>query len=229
MDNTTGEAEVLVKDIPAEDRLFGAFDTKLLFQSQTETGVVYKAYDLKTGTFADLISWNYSDFEGVNIVYGHQLFILKKTDTNTGDLEIYDLRNMEKKTIQNLPIYAGDTTQIAGFYGDENFIYDAVDNTDPNNIRFLRYNVNISDGTVSELTLDAMSNGYSKPLRILCDAGDFLLVQYDTYTGTIQSVYEGQRTEMLMPEAPRLGLISLTDFLSNSPNYIPVTDQVIAG
>ena len=89
--------------------------------------------------------------------------------------------------------------------------------------------MNISDGTVSELTLDAMSNGYSKPLRILCDAGDFLLVQYDTYTGTIQSVYEGQRTEMLMPEAPRLGLISLTDFLSNSPNYIPVTDQVIAG
>lgn len=228
VNNVTGEVEVLVKDLPAEDRLFGAFDTKLLFQSQTETGYAFKTYDLKTRTFTDLISWNYNDFEGVNIVYGHRLFILKKLDNNLGNLEIYNLRSMEKTTLQNIPVYAGDTTQVVGFYDEQNFVYDVVDNTNPSEIRFLRYTVNISDGTISDLTLNYMSNGYLRPVRILCDAGEHLLVQYDTYTGTIQSINEGQRMEMSMPDAPQLGLIEKDDFFANTPNYIPVTDYVVS-
>ena len=229
VDAATGEVEVLVRKLPDTDRLFGAFDTNLLFQSQTETGYAFKAYDLKTRTFTDLISWNYSDFEGVNIVYGHRLFILKKLENNLGNLEVYDLRNMEKSTIQNVPIYAGDTTQICGFYDDENFVYDITDNTDPANIRFVRYYANISDGTVSELTLKGMRNGYQRPDRILCEAGGSLLVQYGSYTGTIKSVCEGRLTEMSMPDAQRMGLIAKADFFANTPNVTPIADSVISG
>lgn len=225
---TTGDVEVLLKEIPATDRLFGAFDTKLLFQSQTQTECTFRAYDLKTRTFTDLISWNYSDFEGVNIVYGYRLFIVKKLDNNFGNLEIYDLRTMEKTTIPDVPIYAGDTTQFSGLYDDQNLVYDVVDNTDPSSIRFLRYNVNIADGTLSELTLSYMRNGYMRPIGILCSAGDFILAQYDTYTGTIRSVYEGQLTEMSMPDAPRLGLISKDDFFTNTSSYISIADLVLS-
>lgn len=228
IDASTGAVEVLSKKLPAGSRIFGAFDTKLIFQEAGETRLSYKAYDLKTRTFEELISWDHDAFEGSHIVYGHRLFVLKKQDIGSGELEIYDLRNMERTTVQNVPIYFGDTTWFKGFYDDQTLIVDVTDNSDVSNIRFLRYKVDIVSGAVTELTLACSSNGYMRPISILCEAQDSLLVQYETYTGTIRSAYNGQPMDMQMIDAPRLGLISKSDYFSSTPNFTAVADHVIS-
>lgn len=228
VDASTGDVEILKEELPAGARIFSAFDTTIIFQTQEETSCTYKAYDLKTRSFSDLISWKYDDFDGVDIVYGHRLFVLKKQTEDAGALEVYDLRNMEKSVVQNVPIFSGDTTFFSGFFDEQNLFIDVTDNGDVNNIRFLRYNVNIETGVITELGLTYNNKGTVRPIGIYCDAGDALLVRYESYDGTLRSTYNGKLTEMQMVGAPRLGLISKEDYLLSNPNFVPVTDTVVS-
>lgn len=227
IDAKTGHKEVLVADLPADTRLFGAFDTELLFQQQGETGITFRAFDLRTGSFRDLCAWEYDDFEGISIVYGQQLFVLAKQTENEGILTVYDLQSQETITIENVPIYGGDLTSFVGLYDDTHLVLDTTDNTDPSHIRFLRYMVDLSTGDVRELTLTYTSNGYAHPLSILAETNDALLVTYDTHAGHVQTVMDGQTLQLEVPEAPRRALISKEDFWNNIPNYQMITDFVM--
>lgn len=227
IDAKTGSKEVLVANLPADTRLFGAFGTELLFQQQGETGVTFRAFDLRTGSFRDLCGWEYDDFDGISTVYGQQLFVLAKQAENKGILIVYDLQSQETVTIEGVPIYGGDLTSFVGLYDNTHLVLETTDNTDPDSVRFLRYMVDLSTGDVRELTLTYTSNGYSYPLPILAETNDDLLVTYDTYTGHMQTVMDGQTLQLKVPEAPRRALINKEDFWNNVPNYQIITDSVM--
>lgn len=227
VDSSTGEVEILEDDLPSSMRIFGAFDSTLIFQNQDDVGTTYSSYDLKTGEFTDLISWNYGDLNGTSVVYGHYLFILRQIDSSQGELEIYDLRTMEKTVIQEIPLYAADATSFCSLY-DEYLLIDVTDNADPSNIHFMRYMVDVVNHSVSELTLAYERNGYMRPLGIECDAGEYLLVRYEEYAGTVRTVSNGVPTDMKM-DSYHTALIKKEDYFSNTPHYLPITDHVVSG
>lgn len=93
-----------------------------------------------------------------------------------GTLVIYNFETQEKHEIENVPIYDGATCNFSGFYDDTYLVVDNIDNRDPSNIQNKRHVVNITTGDVIENTLFYEKDGAEKPVQILADAEDSLLV-----------------------------------------------------
>ncbi len=142
-------------------------------------------------------------------------------------MTIYDLRTGQTDTVENVPIYGGDITRFSGLWGGRYLLVDTTDNSDLTNIRYLRSVVDISEKTVTENTLCFSHNGYSQPIWVLAQNDGNLLVRYGEHQGKVRSLFEGEISEMAVPDAPDLAFITMEDFVQSIPNYKLVTDHVM--
>lgn len=227
-DRKTGETVTLAKKIPDTRRLLSAYGSKLIYQDQLDDKNIYYEFDLNTNQFRELLCVPYDAYEGKEMVYGKDLFVLAKTAEESGTLVIYDFETQEKQEIKDVPIYAGDTCNFAGLFDDTNLVIDNTDHRDPSNIQKKRHIVNLKTGEVTESTLTYHKDGENRPIQILADAGDSLLISSGSEQRMVAALKDGV-AETAPQELPVLRLIAKEDFFSSQPSYISIENQYAAG
>lgn len=223
-DRDSGETEVLLKNLPVSYHMKSACGSYLIYETSDENGIQWKAFDLKTQAFQELYGYGYDDFEGKTAVYQNMLFLLAKKQETQGTLMVYDLITGETNTIENVPIYAGDTCHFGGFFDDSWLVIDDVDNRNLSDVRELRHLVNVKTGEVLENDLTMDWYGERSPIAILAEAGDSLLVQTASEEAEIASIQDGVEVG-LKQQIPVLSLILKEDFYRSKANYVPIHNE----
>lgn len=222
-----GTHDVLLENIPSLYRLFGAYGNCLVFQDQGDSAYTFYGYDLEKKELNTLYTLPYDTLNGCCIVYDHTLYMLSQQTELQATLTAYDFLTGETATIENVPMYGGDVTNFVGLYDGNYLVYDSTNTTDTSNIQQHRYLVDLSTQTVSELTL-TRQNSYEQPITVLGESSNALLVAYGSHTATVQTMYNGQVTQMEVEMAPDLGLIAKSDFYQNVEKYDAIDDTVMS-
>lgn len=92
---------------------------------------------------------------------------------------------------------------------------------------FRRYAVDLSDGSVVEIPLRYQSNGKEKPVAILGQSADSLLVEIETQMKDVTYIQSDGTPTTNGSVVNRYALISFADFFAGNPNYREIQTQYI--
>ena len=92
---------------------------------------------------------------------------------------------------------------------------------------FRRYAVDLSDGSVTEIPLRYQSNGKEKPVAILGQSADSLLVEIETQMEEVTYIQSDGTPTTNGSVINRYALISFVDFFAGNPNYREIQTQYL--
>lgn len=222
-DRDSGKTDVLVKNLPVSYQLKSASGTFLIYETTDEEKILWKAYDLQSQKFQDLYSYRYDDFEGKTAVYGNLLFLLARKGEDNGTLTVYDLKTGEMHTIENVPIFSGDTCTLSGFLDETWLIIDNADTRNPNKILQMRHLVNVKTGEIRENTVAMDWYGDRCPVMMIAERDDEILIQTGHHAANVLQMEEGVAVTQKI-EVPTWSLIRKEDFYQNKANIVTIQD-----
>lgn len=88
-----------------------------------------------------------------------------------------------------------------------------------------RYALDPASGNLREIPLQFVSGGCERPITILAQASENLLVAFAEQRQQVQTVEEGGEPVMTEKVTNRYGVLSVEDFLAGRPNYREVPQQ----
>ena len=92
---------------------------------------------------------------------------------------------------------------------------------------FRRYAVDLSDGSVAEIPLQYQSNGKEKPVAILGQSTDSLLVEMETQMEDVTYIQQDGTPTTNSSVTNRYALITFPDFFAGKPNYREIQAQYV--
>lgn len=210
--------------------LRGVSSTGLIVKTMAageEGGVSSRVYELSFDgrTETELLSFTgnacYEEYNGKELVYlrfgPDNIALCKRTGAaQQEEVVVENIGSLPCVRATDLP-YNQDNLYIAGFIGDYvllNHLWDdRYDEYGNISLRYTQYAVNLSDGTAREITLSNSTMATQKPVAIMAECGDTLLVY------AVEEVAGGVAYR-------RPGLITAQDYLNSVPAYRMVQSPV---
>lgn len=225
LDPVTGEADTLFTTDQPGDRLTSAWGNRLVFDSVTDTARSYYTVDVTTGEKSEsLYSYDYT--AQVRIEQAKDGFVYS---LRPGEGDQYDLYRVtletgeEEKLAVGIPIYDIDVTRFSGFF-DNHAEIDTSDTRDMENIRPLKYSVDLSTGEVRQSTLSYEHNGNTTFAFILAETSSDFLVRSGFGSRTVTVVDENGTSSQVEDTVPQYALIAKSDYWSSNPAYREIED-----
>lgn len=225
LDPATGEADTLFTTDQPGDRLASAWENRLVFDSVSDTTRSYYTVDVTTGEkSAPLYSYDYTVQNRIEQAKDSFVYSLRPGAGDQWDLCRVTLETgEEEKLAAGIPIYDADGTRFSGFF-DNHAEIETSDTRDMENIRPLKYSVDLSTGEVRQSTLSYQRNGNVTFAFILAETSSDFLVRSGSGSRTVTVVDESGTPSQVEDTVSRYALIAKSDYWNSSPAYREIED-----
>lgn len=225
LDPATGEADTLFTTDQSGDRLTSAWGNRLVFDSVSDSNRSYYTVDVATGEkSAPLYSYDYTAQNRIEQAKDGFVYSLRSGEGDQWDLYRVTLETgEEEKLAVGIPIYDADGTRFSGFF-DNHAEIDTSDTRDMENIRPLKYSVNLSTGEVRQSTLSYQRNGNVTFAFILAETPSDFLVRSGSDSRTVTVVDESGTPSQVKDSVPQYALIAKSDYWNSTPAYREIKD-----
>lgn len=223
---STGNCKVLL-DYEAQDWLFGAYSDNLLILYFENGSFTYRSYSLSEGTLTDIYSYDYQDGSPNTIARPVDNFLYIFEPQESGSAKVICL-NMETKSTADLnlsvPYFGTDATTIGSPFDD--YLY--VTTHDFNSSSTVSYLINRITGEYSPITLSYMQGAISVGVEVIASTSEYYLVNTGITPVPIMLTSNDGSQYQSEIDMVSYSLIKKDDYLSNTPAYIPITNQFTA-
>lgn len=223
---STGNCKVLL-DYEAQDWLFGAYSDNLLIFYFENDSFTYRSYSLSEGTLTDIYSYDYQDGSPNTIARPVDNFLYIFEPQESGSAKVICL-NMETKSTADLnlsvPYFGTDATTIGSPFDD--YLY--VTTHDFNSSSTVSYLINRITGEYSPITLSYMQGAISVGVEVIASTSEYYLVNTGITPVPIMLTSNDGSQYQSEIDMVSYSLIKKDDYLSNTPAYIPITNQFTA-
>lgn len=225
LDPATGEAATLFTTDQPGDRLTSAWENRLVFDSVSDSTRSYYTVDVTTGEkSAPLYTYDYTAQNRIEQAKDGFVYSLRPGEGDQWDLCRVTLETgEEEKLAAGIPIYDADGTRFSGFF-DNHAEIETSDTRDVENIRPLKYSVDLSTGEVRQSTLSYQRNGNSTFAFILAETPSDFLVRSGSGSRTVTVVDESGTPSQVEDTVPQYALIAKSDYWSSNPAYREIKD-----
>lgn len=225
LDPATGETDTLFTTDQPGDRLTSAWENRLVFDSVSDSTRSYYTVDVTTGEkSAPLYTYDYTAQNRIEQAKDGFVYSLRPGEGDQWDLCRVTLETgEEEKLAVGIPIYDADGTRFSGFF-DNHAEIETSDTRDMENIRPLKYSVDLSTGEVRQSTLSYQRNGNSTFAFILAETPSDFLVRSGSGSRTVTVVDESGTPSQVEDTVPQYALIAKSDYWSSNPAYREIKD-----
>lgn len=214
-------------DYEAQDWLFGAYSDNLLILYFKNDSFTYRSYSLSEGTLTDIYSYDYQDGSPNTIARPVDNFLYIFEPQESGSAKVICL-NMETKSTADLnlsvPYFGTDATTIGSPFDD--YLY--VTTHDFNSSSTVSYLINRITGEYSPITLSYMQGAISVGVEVIASTSEYYLVNTGITPVPIMLTSNDGSQYQSEIDMVSYSLIKKDDYLSNTPAYIPITNQFTA-